>query len=66
MKRTNLMKELAKRARTAGLPFEMVRQGKGHEVWLFGTYQFTVPRHSEVNEHTARGILAEVDKEAAK
>lgn len=38
-----------------------VRQGK-HEIFGKGTRTIPVPRHAEINDHTARGILREAAK----
>lgn len=57
MKIQKLKKELRKK----GAAF--VRHGGSHEVWESRTgYMFTVPRHSDVKENTARAILAQADK----
>ena len=34
----------------------LLRQGK-HEIWTNGELTIPVPRHDEINEMTARGIL---------
>ena len=38
----------------------VVREGGAHTVYRCGPAQFTVPRHTEINENTARGILRHV------
>lgn len=35
----------------------MVRHGRRHDIWSNGSYEFAVPRHSEINEYTAQAIL---------
>lgn len=53
--------EAEKELRKKGAAF--VRHGGSHEVWESRTgYMFTVPRHSDVKENTARAILAQADK----
>jgi mRNA interferase HicA len=36
---------------------ELVRQGANHELWSLGGQRLTIPRHREINERTARGII---------
>lgn len=48
-------KELEKRLRQAG--WRLAREGKKHSVWSDGEDEVAVPRHTEINEHTARSIL---------
>ncbi|MCL5056161.1 MAG: type II toxin-antitoxin system HicA family toxin [Firmicutes bacterium] len=36
--------------------WRLLRQGK-HEIWINGELTIPVPRHDEINEMTARGIL---------
>jgi hypothetical protein len=56
VKRTELLRQLRKIAREKGLVFEMKEGGVHSKVWI-GDRFVTVPRHSEVNELTAKGIL---------
>jgi len=35
----------------------MVRHGARHDVWARGDDELVVPRHSEINEYTAKAIL---------
>ena len=37
-------------------------QGTKHEKWTDGTYILPVPRHSEIKENLARGILKQAQK----
>lgn len=57
MRKTELEKRLRALAKQVGVEVGMLRQGGSHEVWRFGTHRFTIPRHAEINELTARGIL---------
>ena len=34
-----------------------LREGGNHTLWTNGTMSRPIPRHREINEHTARGIL---------
>lgn len=51
MKKRDLEKAMSQ------LGWRLLRQGGSHEVWTNGTNTVSVPRHREVNELTARGIL---------
>lgn len=51
MKQRDLKKALKK----AGWTF--LREGGNHEVWTNGKDVQAVPRHREVNENTAKGII---------
>lgn len=57
MKKRELIKKLkAKGAR-------QIRQGGNHEFWESRNgYRFPVPRHAEIEEYTAKGILKQADK----
>jgi len=53
---------LEKQMKDAGWYF--LRHGKKHDVWTDDTGdEITVPRHLEINELTAKGILAHVRKD---
>jgi predicted RNA binding protein YcfA (HicA-like mRNA interferase family) len=39
------------------LGWRMVRHGARHDVWARGDDELVVPRHSEINEYTAKAIL---------
>lgn len=51
------MKRLSKIAKDKGETLEVVREGGSHTVVRIGQTQTVVPRHNEINEHTARGII---------
>ncbi|MGW4464188.1 type II toxin-antitoxin system HicA family toxin [Micromonospora sp. NPDC004704] len=57
MKRADLITVISKAAAEAGCDFTLVREGASHTVFRYDNKQFTVPRHKEINELTARGIL---------
>ena len=65
MKRKALEKQLAKNAKEAGTTWEFVREGANHSVWSFGGMLITIPRHNDINELTAKGILKDTDEVAA-
>lgn len=46
-----------------GLGAELVSQGRGHELWKSKSgKKFTIPRHKEINEYTAKQILKQAEK----
>jgi mRNA interferase HicA len=48
-------KELCKRLSENG--WWLYRQGGNHEIWTNGEHVIAVPRHTKIDEKTARGIL---------
>ncbi|WP_428114661.1 type II toxin-antitoxin system HicA family toxin [Candidatus Poriferisodalis sp.] len=62
MKKRDLLRQLAAIARTGGVDFHLLREGRNHEIWILGSERLVIPRHREINEHTARGILTEAGK----
>jgi len=66
VKRRDLLRRIAKAAAEAGVEFELVREGGEHSVYQCGPARFTVPRHVEVNEITAHGILRNLESEFGK
>ena len=56
MKRTELMRKLRDIARDQGQELQVTEGGRHTKVRI-GERQTTVPRHTEINEHTARGII---------
>ena len=63
MKRLDLLRMIADRARARGVSFELVRQGAEHEIWALGGRSFSIPRHREISEPTARALLRATEKE---
>jgi mRNA interferase HicA len=57
VKRRDLIRELGRMAARAGMPFVLVRHGADHDQYRLGRMLIPVPRHREVNERTAQGIL---------
>lgn len=53
MKRKDVEKALKK----AG--WELARHGGRHDIWTDGNREIAVPRHSEINEYTAKAIIKE-------
>ena len=61
MKRADLMKQLATIAKERGETL-IVTEGGSHTKVRIGTQTLIVPRHREVMEFTARGIIKEARK----
>jgi mRNA interferase HicA len=57
MKRTDLIKRLRQIADDSDVVFALVREGANHEIWSFNGQRLSIPRHREINEYTARGII---------
>ncbi|MFC7381593.1 hypothetical protein [Sphaerisporangium rhizosphaerae] len=59
MKRNDLLNRMARLAKKFGFEFSKTPDvhGAGHDKWYVGGEAVIVPRHSEINELTARGIL---------
>lgn len=55
------MSKLAQIARDRGIEME-TREGGRHTVVKIGDRQTTVPRHNEINEHTARSIIRHMEE----
>lgn len=51
MKRRDLIKKLE----DAG--FELLRHGSDHDIYIRGREKETIPRHNEIDERLAKGIL---------
>ena len=58
MKKRDLIRQLRVIAGRRGLDFALAREGRNHEIWIIGNTRLVIPRHREVNERTARGILS--------
>ena len=58
MRKRELIKRLRLIARERDLEFGLVREGRNHEMWRIGNARLVIPRHREINERTAQGILA--------
>lgn len=59
MKRRELLSEMAKTARSYGIGFDKDHpvHGGRHDKFFVGGHSVEVPRHTEIVEYTARGIL---------
>jgi len=45
------------------MKLDLVREGGEHSVYQCGRQRSTVPRHTEINELTAQGILRQLESE---
>ncbi|MEU0519190.1 hypothetical protein [Streptosporangium sp. NPDC006007] len=63
MKRNDLLNRMARLAKRYGFEFSKTPDihGGGHDKWYVRGDAVIVPRHSEINELTAKGILKEWD-----
>ena len=62
MKQRDLLNALRDIAKSAGVDFVFVRPGSDHDQYRIGEQLVPIPRHREIVERTARGII----KDAAK
>lgn len=53
-------RDLEKRLRALG--WRLLRHGGRHDVWTDGDREEALPRHSEINERLALGILTRASK----
>lgn len=60
MKRRDLLKRLQEIAKAEGRLLEVAEGGR-HTKVVIGSRASYIPRHGEVNEHTARAILGQMD-----
>jgi mRNA interferase HicA len=66
VKRRDLLTRIGRAAKEAGVSWARVRQGGNHEVWALDEVPIVVPRHREINELTARGILTLLEPQLGK
>jgi len=55
MKRRDLERSLR------DLGWSLTRNGSRHDIWGKGESELAVPRHSEINQYTAKAILREAE-----
>ncbi|KWV32585.1 type II toxin-antitoxin system HicA family toxin [Micromonospora rifamycinica] len=60
MKRADLIMKIGKAAANAGIGFDLIREGSHHSIYRYGSQHVVIPRHREINELTARGILRDL------
>jgi mRNA interferase HicA len=64
MKKRDLIKQLRAIAKAGDTDLEFIREGANHEVWSIGDKRLVIPRHREINEHTAKGIIKRAEEVA--
>jgi hypothetical protein len=57
MKRRDLERMIAIRASHRGGVWDLLRSAGGHDIWSLDGIRIPIPRHNEINEYTAQGIL---------
>lgn len=62
MKKRDLMKQLSSIARAARVDLELIREGANHELWSLGGMRLIIPRHREINQRTAEGIIKRAEE----
>lgn len=62
MKRRDLIKRINEMAKQDNVEWGLLRQGSNHEVWSYGGFRVVIPRHNEINELTAAGILQAIEE----
>jgi mRNA interferase HicA len=65
VKKRDVIKRLRAIANAANMDLQFVREGSNHEVWAIGSERLVIPRHREINEHTARGIIKRAEEMTA-
>jgi mRNA interferase HicA len=63
MRRRELVAKVQARARLRGREWSLDRRGGRHDLWRCGQTVVTIPRHREINELTALGILKSLQQE---
>jgi mRNA interferase HicA len=57
VKRSELIRRLTESAHAAGAEFVFVREGGAHSVYRYAGQLVAIPRHREISDRLARGIL---------
>jgi hypothetical protein len=60
------MKRISRAAKDAERSWEKIRSGAKHDLWECGQTRVPIPRHNEINEYTAEGIMKDLDGELGK
>jgi mRNA interferase HicA len=60
MRRAELLRKIRQAARKSQVDFELIREGGSHSIFQCGLAKVIVPRHGELNELTARGIMKDL------
>lgn len=65
MKQRELIKRLRAIGSESGTELVFLREGSNHELWTIAGERIVIPRHREINEHTARSIIEQARRAAA-
>jgi hypothetical protein len=57
MKRRDLLNLIGDEAAEQGVDFKKEREGSRHTVYSLGGLRLPIPRHRDINDFTAEGIL---------
>lgn len=57
MKRADLIRRIGRAARDTGFSWTNIRSAGAHDIWECDGFRISIPRHREINEWTAQGIL---------
>jgi mRNA interferase HicA len=63
LKRRHLISRVHDRAKSLGKAWESERRGSRHDLFRCGGTVVTIPRHREINEMTALGIMKTLEAE---
>ena len=63
MGRDELLRRIRKAAADKDVGFGLVREGGSHSIYRCGGQNVVIPRHRDINEFTARGIMRDLDSE---
>ena len=66
MKRIDLIRKLTAAAAASGGDLVLVREGGSHSIFRCGNQNVVIPRHLEINELTALGIMKDLEDELGK
>jgi mRNA interferase HicA len=66
MKRRDLLTAVRSMAHASETSFDLVRYGASHDIYRVDGLTVVVPRHTQINEMTARGIIRDVQDHLRK
>lgn len=65
-KRTSLIKRINKAAKSAGVEWDLDREGGKHSIYLLDGLKIPIPRHTEIAEGTTEAIYKECEPALGK
>ncbi len=60
MRRKKLLDKIRQAAAANNIPFDLLREGGNHSIYTCGGQHVVIPRHTEINELTARRIMKDL------